>query len=162
MTAKAGCSLFSDEPSRPSGASRRIHNTDSGGRATHPRRAIAVSKTNRKSNRALVALIDDLRDQSRSTGSALWRDIARRLDLSRKNWAEPNLSRLSRHAADKDTILVPGKVLGSGEISGGQTVAAYSFSSGARTKIEASGGRTLSIRELMEENPNGRGVRILG
>ena len=38
----------------------------------------------------------------------------------------------------------------------------YSVSTGAITKIEASGGRTLSIRELMEENPNGRGVRILG
>ena len=43
----------------------------------------------------------------------------------------------------------------------GQTVAAFSFSDGARSKIEASGGRTLSIRELMDENPNGKGVRIL-
>ena len=51
--------------------------------------------------------------------------------------------------------------MGSGEINGGQTVAAYSFSQGARTKIEASGGRTLSIRELMDENPNGKEVRIL-
>jgi large subunit ribosomal protein L18e len=123
--------------------------------------ATAVSKASKKSNQALLSLIDDLRDHSRSTGSALWRDIARRLEASRKNWAEPNLSHLSRHAAKKDTILVPGKVLGSGEINPGQTVAAYSFSSGARTKIEGSGGRTLSIRELMEENPNGKGVRIL-
>jgi len=51
--------------------------------------------------------------------------------------------------------------LGSGEISGGQTVAAFSFSDVAKTKIESSGGRTLSIRELMEENPKGKGVRIL-
>tara|TARA_B000000565_G_scaffold200869_1_gene154500 strand:+ start:959 stop:1132 length:174 start_codon:yes stop_codon:yes gene_type:complete len=56
---------------------------------------------------------------------------------------------------------VPGKVLGSGSINGGQTVAAFSFSDAARSKIEASGGRTLSIRELMDENPNGKGVRIL-
>ena len=58
-------------------------------------------------------------------------------------------------------MLVPGKVLGSGEISGGQTVAAFSFSDVAKTKIAASGGRTLSIRELMDENPKGKGVRIL-
>ena len=56
---------------------------------------------------------------------------------------------------------MPGKVLGSGSISGGQTVVAFSFSDGAKSKIEASGGRTLSIRELMDENPNGKGVRIL-
>ena len=53
------------------------------------------------------------------------------------------------------------QVLGSGSISGGQTVVAFSFSDGAKSKIEASGGRTLSIRELMDENPNGKGVRIL-
>tara|TARA_Y100000588_G_scaffold308660_1_gene333327 strand:- start:6127 stop:6492 length:366 start_codon:yes stop_codon:yes gene_type:complete len=120
-----------------------------------------MSKPERKTNRALVSLIGDLKDHSRSTGSAIWRDTASRLESSRKNWAEPNLSHISRHSDDKETVLVPGKVLGSGEIIGKQTVAAYSFSDGAKTKIEASGGRTLSIRELMEENPNGKGVRIL-
>jgi large subunit ribosomal protein L18e len=123
--------------------------------------AVAMSKDQRKTNHSLVSLIGDLKDHSRSTGSALWRDIAGRLEASRKNWAEPNLSHISRHSEKKETILVPGKVLGSGTISGGQTVAAFSFSEGAKTKIESSGGRTLSIRELMEENPNGKGVRIL-
>jgi len=114
-----------------------------------------------KTNSALVSLIDDLKEQSRSTGSALWRDIAGRLESSNKNWAEPNLSHISRHSSDKETVLVPGKVLGSGQIDGSQTIAAYSFSQGARDKIEASGGRSLSIRELMDENPNGKGVRVL-
>ena len=40
-------------------------------------------------------------------------------------------------------------------------MAAFSFSEGAKSKIEASGGRTMSIRQLMEENPKGKGVRIL-
>ena len=121
-----------------------------------------MSKTNRKSNQALVALIDDLRGQSRSTGFALWRDIARRLEASRKNWAEPNLSRLSRYAANEDTILIPGKLLGSGDVEGKHTVAAYSVSSSAREKIEAAGGKVVSIHDLMKKNPNGKGVYILG
>ena len=120
-----------------------------------------MSKADRKSNAALVSLIGDLKDHGRSTGSPIWRDTASRLESSRKNWAQPNLSHSTRDSAMKETVLIPGKVLGSGEISGGQTVAAFSFSDGAKTKIEASGGRTLSIRELMEENPNGKGVRIL-
>ena len=61
-----------------------------------------MSKNMRKTNQALIALIGDLKDQSRSTGSALWRDVALRLEKSRSNWAEPNLSRLSRYAADED------------------------------------------------------------
>ena len=121
-----------------------------------------MSKQNRKTNQSLVALIGDLKEQSRSTGSALWRDVARRLETSRSNWAEPNLSRLSRHAADEKMILVPGKLLGSGDVEGKPSVAAYSVSTGARSKIEAAGGRVLTIRQLMNENPDGRGVRILG
>ena len=121
-----------------------------------------MSKLNRKTNQSLVALIGDLKEQSRSTGSALWRDVARRLETSRSNWAEPNLSQLSRHAADEKMILVPGKLLGSGDVEGKPSVAAYSVSAGARTKIEGAGGRVLTIRELMEENPEGKEVRILG
>ena len=121
-----------------------------------------MSKNMRKTNQALIALIGDLKDQSRSTGSALWRDVALRLEKSRSNWAEPNLSRLSRHAADEDLILVPGKLLGSGEVSGKHTVAAYSVSSSAKAKIEAAGGEVVTIHDLMKANPTGKGVFILG
>ena len=62
----------------------------------------------------------------------------------------------------KRQVLVPGKLLGSGDVSGKPSVAAYRVSSGARLKIEAAGGRVMTIRELMDENPNGKGVRILG
>jgi len=121
-----------------------------------------MSKNMRKTNQALIALIGDLKDQSRSTGSALWRDVALRLEKSRSNWAEPNLSRLSRYAAEEDVVLVPGKLLGSGDVAGKPSVAASRVSIGARSKIEAAGGRVLTIRELMNENPDGKGVRILG
>ena len=126
------------------------------------RRGSYMSKNNRKTNAALIALIGDLKAQSRSTGSALWRDVALRLETSRSNWAEPNLSRLSRYAANEGMVLVPGKLLGSGEVAGKPNVAAYSISSGARSKIEDAGGRVITIRELMNENPEGSGVRILG
>ena len=121
-----------------------------------------MMKKPKKTNAALIALIGDLRAQSRSTGSALWRDVALRLEASRSNWAEPNLSRLSRYAAQEDIVLVPGKLLGSSDVIGKPNVAAYSVSSGARSKIEAAGGRVMTIRELMDENPKGKGVRILG
>jgi large subunit ribosomal protein L18e len=59
-------------------------------------------------------------------------------------------------------VLVPGKLLGSGDVLGKPTVAAFSFSSGAQEKIEAAGGEVMSIAELMERNPTGTGVYILG
>jgi large subunit ribosomal protein L18e len=48
----------------------------------------------RKTDLSLIALINDLKAAERETGSAIWRDIAERLEKPRKNWAETNLSKL--------------------------------------------------------------------
>ena len=63
-----------------------------------------MSNPNRKTNAQLVDVINQLKAQSRDTGSAVWRDVAMRLSKSRKNWAQPNLSRVSRHAPEGATI----------------------------------------------------------
>lgn len=114
-----------------------------------------------KTNPQLVALIFDLKAKSRETEAAIWRDVALRLEKPKKNWAEANLSKLERYAADGETVLVPGKVLAAGTISKKITVAAYDFSDAAKKSIEAAGGKTLSLMELAEANPKGTGVRIL-
>ena len=121
-----------------------------------------MTRNNTKTNPGLVTLIGDLKAQTRSNGAPLWRDVALRLEKSRSNWAEPNLSRLSRFAADEKLILVPGKLLGSGDLSSKHTVAAYSGSTSAQAKIEAAGGEVVSIHDLMKKNPTGKGVYILG
>ena len=121
-----------------------------------------MSNPERKTNAQLVDTINQLKAQSRDTGSAVWRDVALRLSKSRKNWAQPNLSRVSRYAPEGATILVPGKLLGSGELTNGPTIAAYSVSNGAREKIEAAGGRIMTYGELMTEHPTGTAVVILG
>ena len=102
-----------------------------------------MSKKNRKTNQSLIALIGDLKEQSRSTGSALWRDVALRLEASRSNWAEPNLSRLSRHASTEDMVLVPGKLLGSGEVEGKPSVAATVSAPELGSRLKAQEGASL-------------------
>ena len=114
-----------------------------------------------KTDPALIALIGDLKAKERENGAAIWRDIAKRLEKPKSNWAETNLSKLDRYAADGETILVPGKVLAAGEISKKITVAAYSFSATAESAIVAAGGKVMTIADLMEENPKGSNVRIM-
>lgn len=115
-----------------------------------------------KTDPTLLILIQELKRESREGDVAIWRDIARRLEKPRRNWAEVNISRLERYANDGDTIVVPGKVLGAGSLSKKLTVAAFKFSDSAREMIERAGGRNLTIEELVEENPSGSGVRIMG
>ena len=114
-----------------------------------------------KTDPALIALISDLKAKERENGAAIWRDIAKRLEKPKSNWAETNLSKLDRYAADGETIIVPGKVLAAGSINKKITVAAYSFSAAAEEAIVAAGGKTMTIRDLMEANPKGSNVRIM-
>lgn len=117
--------------------------------------------TTTKTDPALIALISDLKAKERENGSAIWRDIAKRLEKPRKNWAEANLSKLERYAKDGETVIVPGKVLAAGSVSKKITVAAWSFSDAAAEGIVSAGGKTMTIRELMEANPKGSNIRIM-
>ena len=73
-----------------------------------------------------------------------------------------NLSRLNRCTDKNETVAIPGKVLGGGEIRHSLTVTALTFSKKAKTKIEAVNGRCLSFSDLIKENPIGSNIKILG
>lgn len=121
-----------------------------------------MGKTNRKTNPNLVTLIQHLKDASRTNEAPVWRDIALRLEGSSKNWAEVNVGKLNLYANDNDVVVIPGKLLGAGEIKKKLTVAAYRFSGQAKEKIVKAGGKNLSIEELVASNPKGSKVRIMG
>lgn len=114
-----------------------------------------------KTNQRLIRLIDDLKAASRQNGVGLWRDIARRLEKPSRNYATVNLSKINRHTGSNDVILIPGKVLASGELDHSVTVAALGFSSKAASKILAAGGKCLEIEKLVQEQPKGTGVKVL-
>jgi len=111
---------------------------------------------NKKTDPNLLVLIDSLKTETRTNGAEIWRDIALRLEKSKQNWAEVNLSKLERNAAEDDVIVVPGKVLGSGSLSKKLTVAAYDFSESAKKKIAEAGGKHLTILEMVKEAPGRR------
>ncbi len=117
---------------------------------------------NAKDNPQLEALIRDLRAHAREASAPIWRAIADRLAGPRRNWAEVNLSRIGRYAQAKETVVVPGVVLAAGSLEIPVTVGAVRASTGARKKIEAAGGRFMSLPDLARGNPKGSGVRILG
>lgn len=92
----------------------------------------------------------------------LWKAAAKALNRPQRIGFAVNLFSLEKNAHPQEQVLVPGKVLGSGEIQKSLTVAALMFSGEARKKIEKAGGVALSIPQLMEKNPEGKGVRIMG
>jgi len=120
-----------------------------------------VRKT-KTTNPELIEAISFLKKQSRENNTGIWRDVAERLSKPRRRNIAVNLSRLNRFSKRNETVVVPGKVLGTGEIGHPVTIAAFSFSARAREKIEGARGRCVSFVDLIKKNPKGSNIRILG
>ncbi|MBV0901064.1 50S ribosomal protein L18e [Haloarcula salina] len=113
-----------------------------------------------KTNPRLSSLIADLKSAARSSGGAVWGDVAERLEKPRRTHAEVNLGRIERYAQEDETVVVPGKVLGSGVLQKDVTVAAVDFSGTAETKIDQVG-EAVSLEQAIENNPEGSQVRVI-
>ena len=113
-------------------------------------------------NPELISLIRDLKKKSQESQTELWRKLAESLASSKRSRVAVNLSRLNRYTKEGQTVVVPGKVLGSGKSDHPLTVAAFAFSDVAKTKIQNAKGNCLSISELMKKNPTGKNVKIVG
>jgi len=121
-----------------------------------------MAKKINKTNPILLNLIHELKKQSNEKDVGIWKDVALRLQKPLKNWPVVNLSHISKHIGDKEIALIPGKVLSSGDLTKKITIAAWSFSDKSNEKIKKAGGKSISISELMKNNPKGENVRILG
>jgi large subunit ribosomal protein L18e len=112
-------------------------------------------------NPELASTINYLKQKGRQSQTPLWTVVARYLSKSRRSRIVLNLGQVSRHVKDGAVLVVPGKVLSSGEPAQKLTIAAFKFSPVALTKVEKAGGRCIPIQTLVEENPSGKGVRLL-
>lgn len=113
-------------------------------------------------NEHLQDLITELSKLHSTSKVKLWRAVAKDLSKSTRSRSIVNLVKIDRLARDGETVVVPGKVLGSGEISRKLTVSAFNFSKSAKEKIEQKGGKAMTINELIRTNPKGSKVRIIG
>lgn len=103
-----------------------------------------------------------IRGAFKKNKAPIWRALERELSRPRKNRREVNISVLADKTDDGQVVVVPGKVLGSGEIGHKLTVCAVTISESAAKKIRASGGKVVSLSRLIELYPDGKGVRVIG
>ncbi len=109
-----------------------------------------------------IKLVKELKQAAKKEDAGIWKRLAGELDRGRQNRRNVNIWRINKHTTDGETIVVPGKILGSGNLSHKLNIAAFKFTEGARHKIEKSGSKILSMSELIKKNPHGSNVRIIG
>ena len=107
------------------------------------------------------ALINALKKTSTKHRVGVWKRVAELLSRPTRKRATVNVGKIGRHTNDGDIVVVPGKVLGSGNLPHKVTVAALNASASARSVIVGAGGSLITINELLSKQPKGKGILIL-
>ena len=103
-----------------------------------------------------------LRRAFKNSKAPIWKSLENELSGPRSNRREVNVSELANITKNNEVVMVPGKVLGSGAIGHRLTVCTFSISESAAKKIIDSGGKIITLDDLIKNHPDGTGVRIIG
>ena len=110
----------------------------------------------------LINVIRLLKGKAAESESPIWVTLAEKLGKSKHKRCAVNVSRINRYTENGDTVTVPGKVLGSGELDHKVSVAAFQFSEEAKKKIEAAGGKCMTFSDLCKQNHKNENLKIIG
>jgi len=113
-------------------------------------------------NPILLGLIEDLKKKSVEQKVNIWNKVASDLQRPTRKRRLVNLSKINTYSKENETVIVPGKVLGSGILDHKVTISAYQFSDGAKEKLQKAGAKIIPLNELIKESPKGKGIRIIG
>jgi len=101
-------------------------------------------RTKKKTDKSLVETIIKLKKYNHELASKLAVPTRKRIAL--------NLDEISRESKDGETIIVPGKVLGTGKIDKKIKIIALNFSKQAEEKIKKAKLHAETIKEALEKN----------
>ena len=90
-----------------------------------------------------------------------WQIVAHKISSSRRTRVDLNLDEIDKQAKDGDLIIVPGKVLGTGEIKKKVRISALDYSESAKEKLKNSKTEFNFIMEEIKKNPEAKGIKIL-
>ena len=90
-----------------------------------------------------------------------WVKVAQIISGSRRKYLSTNLNEIDEKTREGDTIIVIGKVLGSGEINKKIRVCALDFSESAKKKLIKVKADLVTILEEINKNKNAEGIKIL-
>ena len=104
----------------------------------------------------------DLKKASAKNDAPIWAKLAEYALKPSVARRDINLNRIGQLTKENDIVVFPGKVLGTGSVPHKITLCSFSISNSAANKILENGGKLISYSELIEQNPTGKGVTLLG
>jgi large subunit ribosomal protein L18e len=107
-------------------------------------------------------MASDLKKASTKNDAPIWSKLAEYALKPAIARRDINLNRINQLTKENDTVVFPGKVLGTGSISHKITLYSFSISKSAAAKVLENGGKLITYSDLIKQNPTGKGVVLLG
>jgi len=113
-------------------------------------------------NQIVLHMIKDLKQASKKNEAPIWSRLAELAIKPSSARRVVNLTRINKTTKDNDVLFVPGKVLGTGNISHKIILSSFSMSTTAAKKIIQTGGKIMTYSDMIKKYPTGKGVMIFG
>jgi large subunit ribosomal protein L18e len=113
-------------------------------------------------NQVVLHMAREFKSASKKNNAPIWSKMAELALKPSRARRTINLSQIDKLTKDNDTIIVPGKVLGTGTMSHKITLCSFSISNSGAQKIIQAGGKIQSYSELIKSHPTGKGVVVIG
>lgn len=113
-------------------------------------------------NQLVVKMVKELKQASAKNKAPIWSNLAEMAQKPGIAKRVVNIGRLGSVTKENEVIVVPGKVLGTGNISHKITLCCFSISTAAAKKIQSAGGKIINHSDVISKFPTGKGVRIIG
>ena len=107
-------------------------------------------------------MVKDLKQASKKNESPIWSRLAELAMKSSSSRRVVNLTRINKSTKDNDVLFVPGKVLGTGNLSHKIILGSFSISTTAAQKIIKNGGKIMEYSDMIKKYPTGKDVIIFG
>jgi len=110
----------------------------------------------------ILQMAKQLRGASKKNNAPIWLKLAELALKPSRSRRVINLGQLDKFVNDNDVVVVPGKVLGTGNMSHKITLCSFSISTTGAKKVTQSGGKLVDFTHLIKNHPTGKGVKIIG
>src|SRR3989344_4055508 len=90
-----------------------------------------------------------------------WKGMAKILSGATQKYSSVNLSQIDKETKTGDTVIIPGKVLSSGDLSKKVRICALSISNSAREKLKKTKSEFALIKEEIKINKKAEGLKVI-
>ncbi|MBS3091839.1 50S ribosomal protein L18e [Candidatus Pacearchaeota archaeon] len=119
------------------------------------KKAKVEKKLRRKTNPELVETIIAAKKNPK------WLEIANLISRPKRKQISVNLDQINEKVKDGERVIVPGKILGEGQLNKKIALVGFSFSQSAKEKLKKNKIETLELLNEIKKNPEAKNIKII-